>query len=103
MENKKCPLCGKEIKGYPALSRKDNKTEICSDCGVLEGLNALVISKRTLKLKKKSLQELKELSTMRHCNDPKICSLCPLNMFDNEDTPCAENARQLLSLLGYDE
>ena len=35
-----CPRCGKYIKGYPALSRKDNKTEICSDCGTAEALEA---------------------------------------------------------------
>ena len=34
----KCPKCGKEYIGYPALSRKDNKTEICPLCGVLEAL-----------------------------------------------------------------
>ena len=33
-----CPMCGKEYDGYPALSRKDNKTEICSDCGMVEAL-----------------------------------------------------------------
>ena len=36
--SKVCPNCGSEIKGYPALSRKDNKTEICSQCGQLEAL-----------------------------------------------------------------
>ena len=33
-----CPLCGEKIKGYPATSRVDNKTEICSDCGTREAL-----------------------------------------------------------------
>lgn len=33
-----CPECGKPLTGYPALSRKDNKTEICSDCGTREAL-----------------------------------------------------------------
>ena len=33
-----CPLCKKELGEYPALSRKDNKTEICSNCGMLEAL-----------------------------------------------------------------
>lgn len=33
-----CPKCGKEIIGYPALSRVDNKTEICSKCGQIEAL-----------------------------------------------------------------
>ena len=31
-----CPLCNCEIQGYPAISRKDNKTEICSRCGEAE-------------------------------------------------------------------
>lgn len=33
-----CPKCKKEYEGYPAISRKDNKTEICSECGLLEAL-----------------------------------------------------------------
>ena len=33
-----CPLCNKELGKYPAISRKDNKTEICSNCGMLEAL-----------------------------------------------------------------
>ena len=37
-----CPLCKKEIVGYPALSRKDNKTEICSNCGTKEALEDFV-------------------------------------------------------------
>lgn len=31
-----CPLCGKDYDGHPAISRKDNKSEICSNCGVGE-------------------------------------------------------------------
>lgn len=34
----KCPTCGKDIVGFPALSRRDNKTHICSDCGVDEAM-----------------------------------------------------------------
>ena len=34
-----CPSCNKDYEGYPALSRKDNKTLICSSCGTLEALN----------------------------------------------------------------
>jgi len=33
-----CPRCGKGYVGHPALSRKDNKTNICPDCGTLEAL-----------------------------------------------------------------
>lgn len=40
----KCPICGKEYQEPPAISRKDNKkdnkTEICPDCGTLEALEA---------------------------------------------------------------
>ena len=32
----KCPKCGKYYASYPALSRVDNKTEICPGCGVEE-------------------------------------------------------------------
>ena len=34
----KCPKCGKEYIGYPALSRKDNKTKICPSCGIKEAI-----------------------------------------------------------------
>ena len=33
-----CPKCNKETTDYPALSRRDNKTDICSACGTLEAL-----------------------------------------------------------------
>lgn len=36
--NNKCPKCNKELGKYPAISRRDNKTEICSNCGMLEAL-----------------------------------------------------------------
>lgn len=35
---KKCPKCGKTYKDFPALSRRDNKTYICPDCGVDEAM-----------------------------------------------------------------
>ena len=35
-----CPKCGKEYTEYPALSRVDNKTEICPECGTKEALEA---------------------------------------------------------------
>lgn len=31
-----CPKCDKYYAGYPVLSREDNKTEICSQCGMRE-------------------------------------------------------------------
>ena len=31
-----CPHCEENSTGYPALSRRDNKTDICSKCGEIE-------------------------------------------------------------------
>lgn len=42
----KCPKCGGEIGKYPALSRVDNKTEICSNCGTVEALNEFLSFKK---------------------------------------------------------
>ena len=33
-----CPKCGGNYGGFPAISRKDNKTVICPVCGVAEML-----------------------------------------------------------------
>ena len=33
-----CPKCGKDYNDYPAISRRDNKTEICPTCGVKEAM-----------------------------------------------------------------
>ena len=41
MKSKICPICGNKYNGYPAISRKDNKTEICSKCGQIEALEAV--------------------------------------------------------------
>lgn len=35
-----CPKCGKPYQEFPALSRIDNETLICPDCGVREALEA---------------------------------------------------------------
>ena len=36
--NRICPVCGMENHEAPALSRVDNTTLICPDCGVREAL-----------------------------------------------------------------
>jgi RNase P subunit RPR2 len=33
-----CPRCRTSYTGYPALSRMDNQTEICSECGTEEAI-----------------------------------------------------------------
>ena len=35
-----CPICKKEITSWPSISRVDNKTDICSDCGLTESLES---------------------------------------------------------------
>lgn len=40
MTKRICPMCKKVYEGYPALSRKDNETEICPVCGTREALEA---------------------------------------------------------------
>ena len=44
-ETRICPLCGIEYHGVPALSRIDNQTLICPDCGTREALESIGISK----------------------------------------------------------
>lgn len=39
-----CPLCGAKYEGAPALSRTDNKTLICSDCGTRQALGSIGVS-----------------------------------------------------------
>ena len=34
----KCPRCKESTFDFPAISRRDNKTEICSPCGVSEAM-----------------------------------------------------------------
>ena len=39
-----CPRCGQTYTGRPALSRADNETLICPDCGPREALATIGIS-----------------------------------------------------------
>lgn len=36
-----CPLCGRAYHGVPALSRTDNETLICPDCGTRQALQSI--------------------------------------------------------------
>ena len=40
-EKARCPICGQEYTGAPALSRTDNQTLICPDCGTRQALAAI--------------------------------------------------------------
>ena len=39
-----CPLCGEAYGSLPAISRTDNETQICPDCGSRQALEALGVS-----------------------------------------------------------
>ena len=39
-----CPKCGQAYTTHPALSRIDNETLICPDCGTREALESIGIS-----------------------------------------------------------
>jgi len=39
-----CPKCHREYEGSPSLSRADNQTLICPDCGTREALDSIGIS-----------------------------------------------------------
>lgn len=41
---KHCPKCSKNYIGRPAISRVDNNTLICPDCGTREALESIGIS-----------------------------------------------------------
>ena len=61
-----CFRCKKSYTEYPALSRRDNKTAICSACGSEEGINdyqkILDIRERKTSTIKKLKIEIKEIS-----------------------------------------
>ncbi len=38
MRTRTCPRCDAPYSGWPALSRRDNRTEVCSACGTEEAL-----------------------------------------------------------------
>ena len=39
-----CPKCGQSYTGHPALSRRDNVTPICPDCGIREALESIGVA-----------------------------------------------------------
>ena len=39
-----CPLCGRIYHEHPALSRTDNETPICPDCGIRQALQSIGVN-----------------------------------------------------------
>ena len=44
IEERTCPKCGRKYTERPALSRLDNNTLICPDCGTREALESIGVS-----------------------------------------------------------
>ncbi len=44
-EKRVCPRCGQAYRGRPALSRKDNRTLVCEDCGTKDALESIGIGR----------------------------------------------------------
>ena len=63
-ETKVCPLCGRTYTDHPALSRKDNATPICPDCGTMEALEAAGIPKEK---QEKVLEIIREKLAEKPC------------------------------------
>lgn len=40
-----CPICGMSYGERPAISRTDNETPICPDCGTRQALESIGVSK----------------------------------------------------------
>ena len=61
-----CPICKEEITSWPSISRVDNKTDICSDCGLTESLESWLgkghpqIDELSIELKKEWKQPKQE-------------------------------------------
>lgn len=49
IEIQRCPKCKKEFTEYPALSREDNETEICPECGIEEAIEEYYAAKHMVK------------------------------------------------------
>lgn len=43
-----CPICHKDYSNYPAISRKDNKSKICPQCGTAEALIEFMKQKKSI-------------------------------------------------------
>lgn len=41
-----CPRCGQTYHGRPAVSRADNKTPLCPDCGTREALESIGVDEK---------------------------------------------------------
>lgn len=67
-----CPRCGKCYTDLPAISRTDNETEICPDCGTEEAMQTFEERRRKNPKKRGAYQRLKEMEEVKQRNDERI-------------------------------
>ena len=56
-----CPICGEEYAEPPALSRIDNKTEICSSCGIRQAVENILPADDVEEIVKKNKEMYKSI------------------------------------------
>lgn len=85
-----CPLCNKRYSGFPALSIKDNHTEICSECGTIEAVQNFI--KKGDKIMKKRYEDVQKQSAYENAYDcllygygEKYWNNCGLNESTSEE------------------
>lgn len=57
-----CPRCGQVYRDHPALSRLDNETLICPDCGTREALDSIGV---------KPDEQEQIIASIHRCRQPK--------------------------------
>ena len=57
-----CPRCGQVYREHPALSRLDNETLICPDCGTREALDSIGV---------KPEEQEQIIASIHRCRQPK--------------------------------
>jgi hypothetical protein len=67
---KNCPRCNKPYEGHGALSREDNKTEICPACGTSQALAAFLAYSRTCIFEKRYCEYARQKENSFECTAP---------------------------------
>lgn len=57
-----CPICGEEYSEPSAVSRRDNKTPICSSCGIREAVEGIIPSEDVEELVRRNKEMYKDLN-----------------------------------------
>ncbi len=77
-----CPMCGVGYDTEPALSRKDNQTEICPNCGMREAISAFTDFQRRRSVRDK----LDEMDAIKWTNDERVRRFLEEENSDDENT-----------------